>query len=46
MKLVLEAASAHLDNSTGKPATPATEAKMGSRMLKRAADGVTVASKL
>ncbi len=46
MKFVLEAASAHLDKSSGKPATPATKAKMASRILKTAADGVTDASKL
>ena len=46
MKLVLEAASVHLDNSSGKPATPATKAKMASRILKIAADGVTDASTL
>ncbi len=49
MKFVLEAASAHLGNSSGKPATPATKAKiakMASRILKTAADGVTDASKL
>ena len=46
MKLVLEAASAHLDKSSGKPATPATKAKMASRILKTAADGVTDASTL
>ncbi len=46
MKFVLEAASAHLDKSSGKPATPATKAKMASRILKTAADGVTDASEL
>ncbi len=46
MKLVLEAASAHIDSSSGKPANPATKAKMASRILKSAAAGITDASKL
>ena len=46
MKLVLEAASAHIANSSGKPANPATKAKMASRILKSAAVGITDAGKL
>lgn len=46
MKSVLDDAAAHIDNSSGKPATPATKAKMASRILKIAADGVTDASQL
>jgi hypothetical protein len=46
MKSVLEAATAHIDNSSGKPATPATKARMASRILKNAANGVTDADKL
>jgi hypothetical protein len=34
MKFVLEAASTHLGSSSGKPATPATKAKMVFRILK------------
>ena len=44
MKSALEAASAHMHNSSGKPTTPATEARMTSRIVKSAADGVTGAS--
>jgi len=43
---VLEKASAHIDNASGKPATPATKAKMASRILATAAEGVTDAGKL
>ena len=46
MKFVLEAASAHIDNSSGKPATSATKARMASRILKTAAAGVTDAGQL
>ena len=46
MKSVLEAASAHIDNASGKPATSATKAKMASRILATAANGVTDAGKL
>jgi hypothetical protein len=46
MKSVLEAATAHIDNSSGKPATSATKARMASRILKDAANGVTDADKL
>jgi hypothetical protein len=45
MKSALEAATAHVDNS-GKPPTSATKAKMASRILKIAAEGVTDADKL
>ena len=46
MKSALEEATAHVDSSSGKPATPATKAKMASRILKNAAEGVTDADKL
>jgi hypothetical protein len=46
MKSVLELASAHIDNASGKPATSATKAKMASRILATAAAGVTDAGKL
>ena len=46
MKSVLEAASAHIDHASGKPATPATKVKMASRILKTAAEGVTDAGTL
>lgn len=46
MKSVLEAASAHVDHASGKPATPATKVKMASRILATAAEGVTDAGKL
>jgi hypothetical protein len=46
MKSALEEATAHIDNSSGKLATPATKAKMASRILKNAAEGVTDAEKL
>jgi hypothetical protein len=46
MKSALEAATAHVDNSSGKLATPATKAKMASRILKNAAEGITDADKL
>jgi hypothetical protein len=46
MKSALEAASAHIDNASGKPATPATKVKMASRILATAAAGVTDAEKL
>ena len=45
MKSALEAATTHVDNTSGKPATPATKAKMASRILKNAAEGVTDADK-
>ena len=46
MKSVLEKASAHVDHASGKPATPATKAKMASRILATAAEGVTDAGQL
>jgi hypothetical protein len=46
MKSVLEAASAHVDNASGKPATPAIKVKMASRILATAALGVTDAGQL
>jgi hypothetical protein len=46
MKSALEAATVHIDNSSGKPATPATKARMASRILKKAAEGITDADKL
>ena len=46
MKSVLEQASAHVDNASGKPATPATKVKMASRILATVAEGVTCATKL
>jgi hypothetical protein len=46
MKSVLELASAHIDSASGKPATPATKAKMASRILATAAEGVTDAGQL
>jgi hypothetical protein len=46
MKSVLEAASAHVDNASGKPATPAIKVKMASRILATAAAGVTDAGTL
>ena len=46
MKSVLEAASAHVDTASGKPATSATKAKMASRILATAAQGVTDAGQL
>ena len=47
MKSALEAATAHVDNSSsGKPLTSATKAKMASCILKNAAEGITDADKL
>ena len=46
MKSVLEAASAHVDNASGKPATPDIKVKMASRILATAAAGVTDAGQL
>jgi hypothetical protein len=46
MKSALEAATVHVDNSSGKRATAATKAKMASRILKNAAEGVTDADQL
>jgi hypothetical protein len=46
MKSVLEAASAHVDSASGKPATPAVKVKMASRILASAAQGVTDAGTL
>jgi hypothetical protein len=46
MKSVLEAASAHVDNASGKPATPDIKVKMASRILANAAAGVTDAGQL
>jgi len=42
---VRETATAHIDNSSSKPATPATEVKMASRILKTAAEAITDAGK-
>ena len=46
MKSVLEAASTHVDNASGKPATSAIKVKMASRILATAALGVTDAGQL
>lgn len=46
MKSVLEQASAHIDTSSGKPATSATKVRMASRILATAAAGVTDADRL
>ena len=46
MRFVLEAAAAHIDGSSGKPATPATKARIASCILKNAAEGVTNADTL
>jgi hypothetical protein len=46
MKSVLEAASAHIDSASGKPATSAIKVKMASRILATAALGVTDAGQL
>ena len=46
MKSVLEAASAHVDTASGRPATPAIKVKMASRILATAAAGVTDAGRL
>jgi hypothetical protein len=46
MKSVLEAASAHVDNASGKSATPDIKVKMASRILATAAAGVTDAGEL
>jgi hypothetical protein len=46
MRFVLEAATAHIDNSSGKPATPATKLRIASCILKNAAEGVTDADTL
>jgi len=46
MRSVLEAASAHIDTTSGKPATSAIKVKMASRILATAAQGVTDASQL
>ena len=46
MKSALEAATAHVGNSSGEPATVATKARMASRILENAAEGVTDADKL
>ena len=46
MKSVLEAASAHVDHASGKPATSAIKVKMASRILATAAAGVTDAGQL
>jgi hypothetical protein len=46
MKSVLEQASAHIDTSSGKPATSATKVRMASRILATAAAGVTDAGQL
>jgi hypothetical protein len=46
MKSVLEAASAHVDSTSGKPATSAIKVKMASRILATAALGITDAGRL
>jgi hypothetical protein len=46
MRFVLEAATAHIDNSSGKPATRATKVRIASCILKNAAEGVTDADTL
>jgi hypothetical protein len=46
MKSVLEAASDHIDNTSGRPATPAIKVKMASRILATAAAGITDAGQL
>jgi len=46
MQSVLEAASAHIDTTSGKPATSAIKVKMASRILATAAAGVTDAGQL
>jgi len=46
MKSVLEAAAAHIDSASGKPATAAIKVKMASRILASAAAGVTDAGQL
>jgi len=46
MRFVLEAATAHIDNSSGKLATPATKLRIASCNLKNAAEGVTDAETL
>jgi len=46
MKSVLEQASAHIDTSSGKPASSATKVRMASRILATAAAGVTDAGQL
>lgn len=46
MKSVLEIASAHVDQASGRPATSAIKVKMASRILATAAAGVTDASQL
>jgi hypothetical protein len=46
MRFVLEAATAHIDNSSGKLATPATKLRIASCILKNAAEGVTDADAL
>jgi hypothetical protein len=46
MKSVLEQASAHIDTSSGKPATSATKVRMASRILETAAAGITDADRL
>jgi len=46
MRFVLEAATAHIDNSSGKPATSAIKVRIASCILKNAAEGVTDADTL
>ena len=47
MKSVLDAAVVHIDKSSGTPVTTAaTKAKMASRILKTAAEGITDAKEL
>ena len=46
MRLVLEAATAHIDNSSEKRATPATKVRIASCILKNAAEGVADADTL
>jgi hypothetical protein len=42
----LRPGTAHIDSSSGKPATPATKVRIASRILKNAAEGVTDADTL
>ena len=46
MRFVLEAATAHIDHSSGKPASSATKLRIASCILKNAAEGVVDADTL
>ncbi|MGC1684910.1 MAG: hypothetical protein WA734_04770 [Candidatus Acidiferrales bacterium] len=46
MRFVLEAATAHIDDSSGKPPTPATKVRTASCILNNVAEGVTDADPL